>query len=149
MANFGAPQFNSWERQRYASNKFSVGNLILNNFCLMNRNKSECVRNSLSHNSNKFIFIHLIFLLLIISFLKIYKERNFCTSMAKKAWNCPIKSADGLIFLLKRNKNPLRYLFCYLGNLLDLFRLNALRFVLAYQNLLKILLKEFLEEKSY
>ncbi len=69
--------------------------------------------------------------------------------MAKKARNCHIKSADGLIFLLKRNKSSLRYVFRYLENLLDFFPLNVLRFVLEYRNLLKILLKEFLEEKSH
>ncbi len=69
--------------------------------------------------------------------------------MAKKEQNCHIKSADGLIFLRKRNKNSLRYLFCYLENLLDFFPLNVLRLVLAYRNLLEILLKEFLEEKSH
>ncbi len=46
-------------------------------------------------------------------------------------------------------KNSLRYLFCYLENLLDFFLLNVLRFVLAYRNFLEILLKEFLEEKSH
>ncbi len=45
-------------------------------------------KSSLSYNSNKFIFINLIFLLLIISFLKITK--NFSTSMAKKTQNCHI-----------------------------------------------------------
>ncbi len=69
--------------------------------------------------------------------------------MAEKTRNCLIKSADGLIFLLKRNKSSLRYLFCYLENLLDFFPLNVLRFVSAYRNLLEILLKEFLEEKSH
>ncbi len=77
---------------RYASTKFSVGNLILNNFCLMNRNESKCVqKSSLYHNSNKFIFIHLIFLLLIISFFKNDKERNFLTSVAKKSAKLPHK----------------------------------------------------------
>ncbi len=69
--------------------------------------------------------------------------------MAKKARNCHIKSADGLIFLLKRNKNSLRYLFCYLENLLEFFPLNMLRFVFANQNLLEILLKEFFEEELH
>ncbi len=59
------------------------------------------------------------------------------------------KIADGLIFLLKRNKSSLRYPFCYPENLLDIFPLNMLRFVLAYQNLLETLLKEFLEEKPH
>ncbi len=44
------------------------------------------------------------------------------------------------------DKSSLRYPFCYLENLLHIFPLNVLRFVLAYQNLLEIL-KEFLEEK--
>ncbi len=68
--------------------------------------------------------------------------------MAKKAQNCHIKSAERLIFLLKRNESSLRYLFYYLENL-DFFPLNVLRFVLAYRNLLEILLKEFLEEKLH
>ncbi len=88
-------------------------------------------------------------ILLIISFLKITESIISAQAWQKKARNCHIKSADGLIFLLKRNKSSLRYLFCCLENVLDFFPLNVLRFVLAYRNLLQILLKEFLEKKSY